>query len=81
MESVMTMGSFCEMNLDEMLMVDGGVDVGAVVTGLSILGGFCVAVACAPATAFVGAAYGVMLVGAALTGSAAGLSIGYGLVS
>lgn len=82
MELTMTNNfGFCELNENEMMMVDGGVKVEPIIAGGLALGTFCVAVACAPATAFVGGAYAVMLIGAALTGAAAGGSIAYGLFS
>lgn len=80
MELTMTNSfGFCELNEQEIMMVDGGVKVEPIITGVAALGAFCLAVACAPASAFVGTAYTVMLIGAALTGSAAGGSVAYGL--
>ena len=80
METVLTNG-FCEMSQEEMMLLDGGIDWESIGCGLGIAGTFYVAVACAPASAFVGAAYGCMLAGAALTGAAAGCYIGNGIIS
>lgn len=82
MELTMTNNfGFCELDENEMMMVDGGVKVEPILTGVAVLGTFCVAVACAPASAFVGGAYAAMLIGATLTGAAAGGGIAYGLFS
>jgi len=42
---------FCEMSQDEIMLLDGGVDWESIGCGLGIAGTFCVAVACAPASA------------------------------
>ena len=72
---------FCEMTEDEMLLLDGGIDWESIGCGLGILGTTCIAIACAPASAFVGVAYGCMLVGSAAAGAAAGCYIGNGIVN
>jgi len=61
------------------MVIDGGVNWDKVATGAGIVGATLIAVACAPASAFVGAAYGAMLVGSVLSGGAAGYFIGSGL--
>ena len=54
-------------------------DVGSFFTGLVAVGGALIAIACAPASAFVGAAYGLMCAGSAIVGVSSGTLMGYGL--
>lgn len=73
--------NFCELSQTEMVVIDGGVDWESVGAGLGIAGAACLTIACAPASAFVGASYGILCVGAAVSGAAAGCYIGSRLAS
>lgn len=82
MELTMTNNfGFCELNENEMLMVDGGTDWGWIGSGLAVVGAGCFAIMCAPASVFVGAAYGITLACSAAIGAGAGMMIGQGLIS
>ena len=81
MEMALAMNAteFTPLTFDELMEIDGGVNWEHVGTGLGILSATCIAVACAPATAFVGASAVAMAIGCAAGGYAAGCYIGMGL--
>lgn len=81
MEMTLEMNTFETLSFDEILLIDGGVDWQSVGAGLGIASATFIAIACAPASAFVGVAYGAMLLGSAAGGAAAGCYIGYGLAN
>lgn len=69
------------LTIEELDAIAGGVDWGEVATGLEIAGGALFAIAALPEAAFVGAAYGAVLLASAASGAAAGIHIGIGLAS
>ena len=60
MEMVMANG-FAELSANELVFIDGGIDWQAIGAGCGIMAAGMFAIACAPASALVGAAYGVEL--------------------
>ena len=78
MEMVMANG-FAELSANELVFIDGGIDWRAIGAGCGIMAAGMFAIACAPASALVGAAYGAMCIGAVATGAGSGAYIGYGL--
>lgn len=80
MEMVMTNG-FAELSTFEMEVIDGGTDWGWIGSGVAVAGAGCFAIICAPAAAFVGAAYVGTLVCSAAVGAGAGMMIGQGIIS
>lgn len=77
----MSMNQFDMLSQNELLAVDGGVDWQSIGAGLGIVATACFAIACAPASAFVGVAYAGMVIASATSGAAAGCYIGYGLTA
>lgn len=77
----LNMSQFDVLTFEEMMAIDGGIDWQAIGAGLGILSATMLAVACAPASAFVGVAYVALMIGGAAGGAAAGCYIGYGLAS
>ena len=69
------------LTMEEVDAIAGGVDWGEVATGLEIAGAALFAIAALPEAAFVGAAYGAVLLASAASGAAAGIHIGIGLAS
>lgn len=74
-------GMLTTLSLEDMMAIEGGVDWGAIGAGLGILSATMFAIACAPASALVGAGYVAMMIGSAAGGAAAGCYIGSGLAS
>lgn len=79
MMDMVSSNELLELSYDEMSMIDGGVDFEAIGNGLAIASATLFAVACAPASAFVGTAFVATYVAGVLGGVAAGCHIGYGL--
>ena len=80
MEMVMSNG-FAELSANEMKIVEGGVDWGWIGSGVVAAGAGCLAIMCAPASVFVGAAYAGTLACSAIIGAGAGMMIGQGINS
>lgn len=81
MELEINMNTFEMLSFDAMMSIDGGVDLGWIGSGIAVVGAGCFAIICAPASAFVGAAYIGTLACSAAVGAGAGLMIGQGLIS
>lgn len=79
MDLALNQQMFFELSLEEALSIDGGWNWESIGAGLAIFSTVCIAIACAPASAFVGVAYVAMLIGSAAGGAAAGCYIGSGL--
>lgn len=80
MELVMTNG-LAELSANEMMAIDGGVDLGWIGSGIAVAGAGCFAIMCAPAACFVGAAYIGTLACSAAIGAGAGLMVAQGMNS
>ena len=81
MELAMNTNEFEILSFDNMMLIDGGVDLGWIGSGIAVAGAGCFAIMCAPASVFVGAAYIGTLACSAAVGAGAGLMIGQGLIS
>jgi hypothetical protein len=73
------MFEFLELNNDELFAVEGGVVWANVGACLALVSAVCIGIACAPAAAFVGAAYVALSIGAYSGAVGAGVLIGSGL--
>jgi hypothetical protein len=75
------MFGFEELSSEELLEVDGGVIWANVGAGLALASAIFIGIACAPAAAFVGAAYVALSIGVYSGALGAGLLIGSGLTN
>lgn len=79
MELAFNPAMFLNLSKDEEQAIVGGINWGSIGAGLGILSAVCISVACAPASAFVGAAYVALSIGAYSGAAAAGVYIGFGI--